>query len=243
MVTNPAFNNFQAFSEQQLYEDQIVEAIQIHGQDMWYVPRRKINKDQIYFADDVSEFDSAYLVDIYIKSIDGFQGDQSFMSRFQIEIRDQITFTIAKRTFDLDIGTLAENNFVRPREGDLIYYPLNKKCFEIKFVDNKPFFYPLGELFTYDLYCETFEYSDEKFSTGIPEIDAIQQVLSTNLYDNAIHDLDGNAILDSDGYPILPTEFEETEFDPLSDNDSIQSESDDIIDFSVSDPFSEGGRY
>lgn len=243
MVTNPVFDNFNNFPEQELYEDQIVESIQIYGQDMWYVPRRQNNKDQIYFADDISTFDSAYLVDIYIKSVDGFQGDQSFMARFGVEIRDQVTFTIAKRTFDLDIGTLSENNFVRPREGDLIYYPLNKKCFEIKFVDNKPFFYPLGELFTYDLYCETFEYSDEKFSTGINEIDVIQTLLSTDLYDGAIHDSDGNAILDSDGYPILPAAYDETEFDPLADNDAVQSESDDIIDFSETDPFSEGGRY
>lgn len=217
--------------------------IQIAGQDMWYVPRRQNNKDQIYFADDVSTFDSAYLVDLYIKSVDGFQGDASFMSRFGVEIRDQVTFTIAKRTFDLDIGTLSENNFLRPREGDLIYYPLNRKCFEIKLVDNKPFFYPLGELFTFDLYCELFEYSNEKFSTGIEEIDSLQVNLSIDLYDNAIHDTDDKAILDSDGNPIMPAEYDLTDFDPLADNEEIQKESDDIIDFTEIDPFSEGGKF
>lgn len=216
MATNPLFNNFRFTGEQQLYEDLIVEFIKIHGDDMWYIPRAFVNKDEIYGEDDLSEYNSAYLIEIYVRSYDGFQGDGSFVSKFGLEIRDQVTFTISKRRFEEDIGN-AESIF-RPREGDLLYFPLNRKVFEIKYVDNKPFFYPFGELFTYDLYCENFEYSSERFNTGIPEIDSIK-ILSTDTIANT-------------GDP-----------DPIDDSIFIQNESDDIIDFSVSDPFSEGGSY
>lgn len=249
MVTNVFFNNFKQFGEQKLYEDLIVEAIRIHGQDMYYIPRKAINTDPIYGASDQVYYDDAYLIELYIKSVDGFEGDGSFMSKFSVEIRDQVTFTIAKRVFDDEIGR--DNSFPRPREGDLIYFPLNKKCFEIKYVDNKPFFYPLGELFTYDLYCELYEYSNENFNTGITDIDVIQQKFSTNIYDSAILDSSGAAILDSSGYAILPGTYDETNIDPFDDSEVIQTGtgsvgqegSDDIIDWTEKNPFSENGIY
>lgn len=244
MPTNVFFNKFDHHGEQQIYEDLIVEAIRISGHDVWYIPRRINNKDPIYDADDISSFDKAYLVEMYIKSVDGFEGDGDYMSRFGgIEIRNQVVFTIAKRVFNEEIGT--PEDFIRPREGDLVYFPLNKKVFQINYVDNKPFFYPFGELFTYDLYCELYEYSQEEFNTGIPEIDIIQERESTNLYDWAIQDSDGKAILDSDGNPILTSTYgvENDTIDTPTDhqdNEEIQDASDEIIDFSEIDPFSSG---
>jgi hypothetical protein len=157
-----------------------------------------------------------------------------------LEIRDQVTFTVSRRRFNEEIGTVED--IPRPREGDLIFFPLNQKCFEIKYVDNKPFFYPFGELFTYDIHCELFEYSSENFNTGIPEIDKIVY-LSQDLYTHALKDEQGNAILDEDGNPILPENYSPSVIDPLDDTEQLQSEGDDLIDFSVSDPFSSGGNY
>lgn len=240
MATNPFFQQYSHLGEQQMYEDMIVETIQIHGDDMYYIPRNYNNKDEIFGEDDLSSYTKAYLIEIFVRTYDGFEGDGSFISKFGLEIRDQVTFTLAKRRFMDEIGHIEE--LKRPREGDLIYFPLNRKVFEIKFVDNKPFFYPFGELFTYDLYCENFEYSSEVFDTGVPEIDAIQDK-TKNMFYWAIKDDEGNPILDDRGYPLLPDDFSATELDPFDDSEPIQEAADDILDWSVQDPFSENGTF
>ena len=240
MATNVFYNNYRFTGEQQLYEDLIVETIQLHGDDMYYIPRNLNNKDQIYGEDDLSSYTNAYLIEIYVRSYDGFEGDGSFISKFGLEIRDQVTFTIAKRRFIDEIGHV--ENIPRPREGDLIYFPLNRKLFEIKYVDNKPFFYPFGELFTYDIYCENFEYSSQVFDTGIPEIDAIQDK-TQNLFYWAIKDSDGNPILDASGTPILEDSYDSYIIDPLDDSDVIQTTANNIIDWTITDPFSENGKF
>lgn len=99
MATNFFFNNFQSSQEQLLLENLIIESIKIYGEDMYYLPRTINKKDELYGTDDISTYDSAVLVEMYIKNVDGFQGDGNFMSKFGLEIRDQVTFTIAKRRF------------------------------------------------------------------------------------------------------------------------------------------------
>ena len=241
MATNFYFNNFQSSMEQTLLEDLIIESIKIYGEDMYYVPRTLNNKDKIYGEDDITTYDSATLVEFYIKNVDGFGGDGNFMSKFGLEIRDQVTFVIAKRVFDEEVDQ--NRTFIRPREGDLVYFPLNKKLFQIKYVDNKPIYYPLGALQTYELTCELFEYSGEQFNTGIPDIDDIQDKLSLNVFDYGVLTQDNFVLMTEDGdYLVLETYNVET-IDPFSDNDSIQSESDGFLDFTERDPFSENGTY
>ena len=133
MSTNLYFRNYDASNEQTLYEDLIIEAIRMYGEDMYYCPRVLKNYDPLYTADDSSEYNSAYLVELYIKSVDGFSGDGNFMSKFGIEIRDQVVFSVARRVFNEEVGM--ESTLVRPNEGDLIYFPLNKKLFKIMFVN------------------------------------------------------------------------------------------------------------
>ena len=106
---------------------------------------------------------------MYIKSVDGLEGDGDLVSKFGLEIRDQIVFSVARRAFEgLDIG-------VRPKEGDLIYFPLTEKLFQIMFVEHETPFYQTGALPTFDLTCELFTYSDEKLDTGVEEVDVIEQ--------------------------------------------------------------------
>jgi hypothetical protein len=227
--------------EQTLLEDLIIESIKIYGEDMYYVPRTLNNKDKIYGEDDITTYDSATLVEFYIKNVDGFGGDGNFMSKFGLEIRDQVTFVIAKRVFEEEVDQ--NRTLIRPREGDLVYFPLNRKLFQIKYVDNKPIYYPLGALQTYELTCELFEYSGEQFNTGIPDIDDIQDKLSLNVFDYGVLTQDNFALMTEDGdYLVLETYNVET-IDPFSDNDSIQSESDGFLDFTERDPFSENGTY
>lgn len=241
MPTNVFFNNFQASGEQDILESLIVESIKIYGEDCYYLPRTLGSPDDMLNEDDTSYYNKAIMVELYIKSVDGFEGDGNFLSKFGLEIRDQVTFTMAKRTFDNEIGM--SENFVRPREGDLIYFPLNQKLFQITFVNNKPMFYPLGTLPAYDLTCQLFEYSNEVFNTGIPEVDDIQEKLSTNIYDYSVMDEEGNLMLTEDGDYMVTEEYDIEEMDPFADNDTFESEGDAILDFTERDPFSEDGSY
>lgn len=242
MATNFFFDQFDNFGEQDLLEDLIVESIQIYGHDVYYLPYTLINKDDVYGEDDVSQYNKAIMIEMYIKNVEGFSGENNFLSFAGLEIRDSVTFTVAQRTFDNEIGT--PEDLIRPRERDLIYFPLNKKCFQIRYVDNKPFFYQLGKLQTYDLQCSLFEYSHEQFNTGIAEIDDIQTKLSINILDHALTDELGNAIQTESGDFIVTDNFDIENYDPFADNSDIQTEADNILDFSETDPLvGDDGTY
>ena len=220
MATSVYFNNFEASMEQYLIEDLVIESIKIHGHDIYYITRTAGAVDDVLNEDDLSEYKRADFIDMYIKNFDGFEGEGDFLSKFGLEIRDEMTLTIARRTFELEVAQYTQND--RPLEGDLIYFPLNKKMFEIKFVEHEPVFYQMGALQMYDLRCEMFEYSQETFSTGVAEIDTLFAGFETT----------SNTSI----------EFLETQ-DSFADNSTIETAADSIIDFSEADPFSEGGRF
>ena len=245
MATNFFFNNFRSSQEQQLLENLIVEAIRIYGENMYYVPRNLNNFDHLLTADDQSSYTNPYMVEIYIKSVDGFSGDGNFMSKFGLEIRDQVVFSIAQKVFNQEIG--AYTALARPREGDLIFFPLNNKCFQIKYVNKFEMFYQLGALQTWEMTCELFEYSNEVFNTGIPEIDAIQVKYSSNILDWSIRDEQGNYLVDEDDNYIVMEGYDLEEIVAGAQNETLRQGSenfpygsDDFIDFSARDPFSEG---
>lgn len=175
MATNFYFNNFKSSQEQTLVEDLIIESIKIYGHDVFYLPRTVVENDPIFKEDDISKYESAYSIEMYIKNVDGFQGEGDFLSKFGLQIRDQITFTISRRVYEDNIYYNGLSDSVRPLEGDLIYFPLNQKLFQIKFVEHEAIFYQMGSLQTYDLVCELWEQSDEELNTGIKEIDMIEE--------------------------------------------------------------------
>lgn len=238
MPTNPFFNNYADNQEQGLLDDLIIESIQIYGIDFYYLPRTIVHQDPIYAQADIASYNMALMVEMYVKSFDGFDGQGIFLSKWGMEIRDQMTLTISKRIFDTTIGLQA--GLLRPNEGDLIFYPLNGKSFEVKFVQNKPIHYPLGFLPTYDLYCETFEYSNERFATGIPMIDAMNVNWSTNIYDYAINNENGFSLMDENGNIIVQSPYNyDQHAENLEDNIELVTEqgSNAIIDFLETDPY------
>ena len=169
MPTNTYFRNFDARNEQELLHSLVTESIQIYGHDVNYIPRTLVKEDDILGEDSISEYKDAYSIEMYIKSVDGFEGEGDLVSKFGLEIRDQIVFSVARRAFEgLDIG-------VRPKEGDLIFFPLTEKLFQVMFVEHETPFYQTGALPTFDLTCELFTYSDEKLDTGVEEVDVIEQ--------------------------------------------------------------------
>ena len=244
MSTNSFFNNFDATNEQSLLEGLVVESIKIYGQDMIYLPRHNIDYDPLYGTSDLVKFKDTFDIEMYIKSVDGFGGDGNFLSKFGLEIRDQVTFSVAKKTFDEYIK--ANSNLIRPREGDLVYFPLNKKLFEIKYADNKPTFYQLGALQLYNLTCELYEYSSEVFETGIEEIDIIQKKYTQNILETAMLDENGTPIEDENGDIIeVDVSFagDGLDHNPNDDSNQIQKETDQFINWSEKNPFSERGSF
>ena len=175
MATNHYFNHYGTdTTDQKLVEHIVIESIKSFGIDGHYMPRTEVNTDSIFGEDRISKFEDARMVEVYIKSIDGFEGDGTFVSNFGLEVRDQITFTIARRRFQ-ELNFETGNRDKEPLEGDLIFFPLSDSLFEIKHVQDTNVFYQMGGLQTFDLVCELFEYGDEAIDTGIEELDKIER--------------------------------------------------------------------
>lgn len=284
MAVNKYFNHFNYAREQDLIEDLTIESIKIYGHDVKYVPRTIVARDNLYGEDSLSTFNNAADVEMYIKNVEGFEGEGDLLSRFGLQIRDEITFTLARKRFDQirseKLMTEVGYNFVmedantaapsrqflsgnhetesivleqgtgdgysitsnRPNEGDLIYFPMVDKTFEIKQVEHETLFYQTGRLQTYDLRCELFEYSSEAIDTGITEIDEIEDKFSLNILDNEIL-LDGEEgkLLTEDGGSLMQEYMLETK-DTQANNSLFTSDilSGGIVDFSEEDPWSEG---
>lgn len=149
----------------------MIEAIKMYGTNVKYLPKHVIAKDELLGEEIRSEFPSAFTIEVYVDSVDGFEGDGTLMSKFGLEIRDQCTLVVAKRRWAKEVGVWKEGlNPVRPSEGDLIYLPFSKGMFEVKFVEHESPFYQLKNVSVYKLQCELFEYSNEDFNTDDDEV-------------------------------------------------------------------------
>jgi hypothetical protein len=222
MATNVFFRNYDNFNEQQLIDDLVIESIKMYGVDVIYVKRSLGAVDEILNEDDLPLYDEVFQFEAYVKNVDGFEGEGDFLSKFGLQIRDSITFTVANRTFERFV-TREVVEMIRPREGDLIYFPLNEKMFEIKFVEHESVFYQSGALQVQDMRCELIEYSGQRFNTGYPNID------------NYFDDIDTTATTTLQGL----SNTEAQGYDTLADNYNFETEGDNILDFSETDPFTE----
>ena len=173
MATNPYFSQ-SIKSEQNVYEDIIIESLKMYGQDVYYLPRDIINEDKV-LNEVTSRFNSSYKIEMYIENLEGFDGEGDLFSKFGVEIRDQATFVVSRRRWDQTIKRYDnEISAVRPLEGDVLYIPFSQKLFEITHVEHEQPFYQLSNLPTYKLRCELFEFSSEEFDTNVTEIDKIE---------------------------------------------------------------------
>ena len=174
MATNFYFNQ-KVRSEQNLYEDIVIEALKAYGQDVFYLPRDLVNEDKILGDDPVSSFNSSYQIEMYIENTEGFEGEGDLFTRFGVEIRDEATFVVSRRRWTSTVQRYDnEITAVRPLEGDLIYLPLSKKFFQITHVEHEQPFYQLSNLPVFKLRCQLFEYSGEQMDTGRDVLDNLE---------------------------------------------------------------------
>ena len=250
MTSNLYFNNYAFSGEQNLIEDLIVESIKIYGMDVQYLPRTIVAEDNFFGEDPLSKFTDSYEMEMYIKNVEGFEGEGDFLSRFNLEIRDQITFTVSQRRWAEEV-TLGDthtddegNNIGRPAEGDLIYFPQTGKIYEVKFIEHESIFYQMGALQTYDLTCELFQYSHEVFDTCRTAIDQIEDDYSGDALNFQITDEAGNIIISEDNAYILQEGYRIENTDKSANNEFFGASTNiDFIDFSEGNPFSEGANW
>ena len=170
MSTNLYFNNVTSHTEQELINDLTSEVIKIHGMDVFYLPRSiSSTEDPVYGEDVLSTFSTAYEIEMYLKSTEGFGGEGDLVSKFGLDVRDEVIFTVHKDRFNL------ATDMDKPLEGDLIFLPINKGLFEIKFVEHEQPFYQFGKNYSFDITCELYQYSEEQLETGIAAVDQIER--------------------------------------------------------------------
>jgi hypothetical protein len=181
MALNPFFLHGTS-SEQRLVQDLINEQLRMYGVEVIYIPRKYVNKKTIIEEVTASRFDDNFAIEAYVNNFEGYSGQGDILTKFGVSLKDELAITISKERFEdfispflsgLDDGTDTADIILssRPREGDLVYFPLGERLFEVKFVEHESPFYQLGKNYVYELKCELFEYEDEIIDTSIKEID------------------------------------------------------------------------
>lgn len=208
-------------SEQSLVENLVIESIKQYGQEFFYIPRTLVAVDDILGEDGLSKFENAYMIEGYLDNVDNFGGNGMFMSKFGMYIEEQAQVTIARSRWE---RLVAEHGTVtipsRPAEGDLLYFPLTKGIFEIKYVEHQNPFYQLGRLYVYKLKIELFQYSSERMDTDIVDVDATALAMTFDVIGET-----------------APAEANPTKRDFFS-NDELKSEATDgILNFDERNPF------
>jgi hypothetical protein len=213
MATNPYFNFYNHTGEQNLYEDLVVESVRIFAHDMKYLPRTGINFDETLNSYAYSEYNTACDLELYIKNFDSFEGEGQLLSKFGLEVRDQMTLIVTKRSFTEFVQPTTGKS--RPEEGDVIFIPMLGTAFQISYVNSSPTFYAFGKLYIWELVCEMYEVTNDQFNTGIVEID--DKYKSYDHADDPDYDLES--------------------YDDNAQNQIFQDKSEDVLDFEELDPF------
>ena len=177
MALNPFFLQGSQ-NEQNLVQDLINEQLRIYGVEVTYIPRKYVRKQTVLKEVQSSVFDDNFLLEAYVDTFEGYNGQGDIMTKFGVSLKDELTVTISRERFEDFISPFLDampddeiELSTRPREGDLVYFPLGQRLFEVKFVEHEQPFYQLGKNYVYQLKCELFEYEDEVLDTDIEAID------------------------------------------------------------------------
>ena len=222
-------------------EDLIIECLKIYGFEVNYLTRTKVNQDDILTEDPLNKYENSYHLEMYLKNINGFEGEGDLLTKFGVEIRDQATFLVSRRRWDEVVGRSGNAVITtRPAEGDIIYFPLTKSYFEIKKVNSMDPFFQVGKLYVYELVCELYQYSSEAIDTGDPAIDSLEDARSLDISQYEVILEDGNNFLleyESPSSLILES-YVLKDIDTAAQNEDFEGEIS-VLDFTERNPFGE----
>ena len=180
MPTSPYFPTYYQgdTGEQGLYQDLVDEQIKLFGSDIYYMPRTIL---QDYTLDDIvySKYESQFQIEMLLQNVEGFGDTSEFISKFGLRITDEVKFRVSTRRWDEASAGYNLTVNGRPNEGDLLYFPLTKDLYEIKFVEREQPFYQFGKIQYYTMTAEIYEYGSDDISTGVEEIDEIETTFSS----------------------------------------------------------------
>jgi len=205
MATNKYINNYQAANEQDLIDKLTIEAIQMKGLDVCYIPRSQPDIDYLFNEDPSAVYDAYTKIEMLPLFVDGFEGMGEMIGLVGSELSSTGTFGVSKTRFAAEFP-----EFVRPREGDLIFMPVTNAILEIKFVDDQSPFFEKGKQYVFQIKVETFEFSHESIADG--------------------GDVDIDSIIDS-----LDVPAHDTTTEPYGSNDELDTNT--SIDFDPTNPF------
>ena len=173
-------------AEKNLYEDLIIEQLKIYGHDVHYMPRENLFTDNV-LGNTTDKFTDEYMIEMYVEEVNGFAGQGDLIGKFGLDMRDELTFVVARRTFELLVDQPSNTlTFNRPKEGDVIYMPLFKKFWQVDFVEDEDPMYQISDLPIFKLKCSTWDYSSESVETGLTEIDEKLDNVTLDLLENQI---------------------------------------------------------
>ena len=231
-------------SEQNLYQDLIIESMKIYGFEVYYLPRKAAGYDDILTENTGNYYENAYPIEMYMQNVMGFEGEGELLTKFGLEIRDTATFIVARRRWNSIVRDTGTTVLPRPAEGDVIYLPITKSYFEIRKVDGQDPFFQVGKLYIYKMSCELMQFSSEVFDTGITEIDSITANISLTI-DNFEFLLEtGNALIQESGAvtPVVLEDYENENEELDIDNQTYDINVENVLDFSERNPFGEPYR-
>ena len=178
MPTSPYFPQYYSgySGEQDLVQDLVDEQIKLFGTDIYYLPRNILKENTL---DDIiySKFEDQFQIEMYLQNVEGF-GESEFISKFGLKVTDEIKFIVSQRRWIEEATANNYKSIIRPLEGDLLFFPLTKDLYEIKFVEVEAAFHQFGKLQFYQLTAEIYEMGNEKIDTGIADIDLIESILT-----------------------------------------------------------------
>jgi len=228
-------------SEQNLYEDIIIECLKIYGFELYYIPRKSFNRDLILNEDALSTYEFAYPIEMYFKNVTGFAGEGDLLTKFGVEIRDSASLIVSRRRWDKEVARSGQAQLTtRPAEGDCVYFPLTNSLFEIRRVEDRDPFFQIGKLYVYELQVELIQYSSERFSTGVDAIDAVvaNQGLDIQNYELILESGSRMLLEYEANSTVILESFNTSLIDPLAQNEKFELEID-VLDFTERNPFGE----
>lgn len=177
MPTSPYFPSYYGGyqGEQNLVQDLVDEQIKLFGTDVYYLPRTLLKDNTL---DDViySKFEDQFQIEMLLQNVEGFGDQAEFINKFGLKVTDEVRFTVSKRRWTQEATSFGLD--IRPFEGDLLFFPLTKNLYEIKFVQNEVAFHQLGKLYFYEITAEIYDVGNEKIDTGVADIDLFDRITS-----------------------------------------------------------------